>query len=473
MQTKHPTTDVSGCGAAAASSITFKAGTRECKIGFSDQKLTAHAGTAGFWAWLWSTPLIALITELLPQAKPRSNNNIQPRTKFLALLQGLLCGMQRVAHAGYLRHDPLHAELLDAKRLPSQSVLSRFLGGFRSAAANLAVFDPLWRWCLAQLPSRKGGYALDLDSTRLLHEDGHQEGVLTGYTRMGTKPCLHPLLAVLSEVKLIAGFWLRSGNCACANNAAAFFRSLWERLPAQVRLRVVRADSGFCVPELLELWEQLQLPFIVVGRLTTHIKFLLRSGMEWRQSGIKGTEVSELWHREGAWKKERRLILVRHTVAEKKRPGGKKLLETPGYLYQVLVTSHPAHTHSPLAVWREYNGRADCENAIKELDHGFGLAGFCCHKFWATEALLSTVVLASNLVTLFERKLGWTPRATVRSLRYWMFTTPGVVVQRAARTVLHLAVPPALRDWWRTLWEKITSPWPNCNAVGTRPGWAR
>jgi hypothetical protein len=352
-------------------------------------------------------------------------------------------------------------------------VLSRFLGGFRSAAANLAFFDPLWRWCLAQLPSRKNGYALDLDSTRLLHEDGHQEGVLTGYTRMGTKPCLHPLLAVLSEVQLIAGFWLRSGNSACANNAAAFFRSLFARLPAQVRLRVVRADSGFCVPELLELWEELKLPFIVAGRLTTNIKFLLRGGMEWRQSGIKGTEVSELWHREGTWKRERRLIVVRHTIAEKKRPGGKKLMETPGYLYQVLVTSLPAHTHSPLAVWREYNGRADCENAIKELDHGFGLPGFCCHKFWATEALLSTVVLASNLVTLFERHLGWTPRATVRSLRYWLFQTPAVVLRRAAHTVLELAVPPALREWWRTLWEKITSPFPNCNAVGTRPQWAR
>src|SRR6187399_1092241 len=430
MKKRSTTADVSGCRTAAAMSIAFRAGGRDCKIGFTEQNLSAHAGTAGFWAWLWATPFIGQLTGLLPHPAPRSNNHIRPQTKFLALLQGLLCGMQRVAHAGYLRHDPLHPELLAAKRLPSQSVLSRFLAGFRSAAGNLAVFDPLWQWCVAQLPSRKGGYALDLDSTRLLHEDGHQEGVLTGYTRLGAKPCLHPLLAVLSEVKLLAGFWLRSGNSACANNAVAFFRDLWRRLPAQVRLRVVRADSGFCMPELLNLWEELKLPFIVAGRLTTPLKFILRSGMHWSESGIAGTQVSELWHREGAWKKERRLILVRHRVAEKKRPGGKKLLETPGYLYQVLVTSYPAGTHCALAVWREYNGRADCENAIRELDHGFGLAGFCCHKFWATEALLSTVVLACNLVTLFERHLGWTPRANVRSLRYWLFTTPGVVLRQ-------------------------------------------
>jgi hypothetical protein len=59
---------------------------------------------------------------------------------------------------------------------------------------------------MERLPSRGGGYALDLDSTRLLHEEGHQEGVKTGYTRLGTKPCLHPLLAVLEEAKLVVGF---------------------------------------------------------------------------------------------------------------------------------------------------------------------------------------------------------------------------------------------------------------------------
>ena len=124
-----------------------------------------------------------------------------------------------------------------------------------------------------------------------------------------------------------------------------------------------------------------------------------------------------------------------------------KLLETPGYLHPLPVTSPPARTHSALTVWRESNGRADGGNAIRDLDHGSGLVGFCCHRFRAAEAPLSTVVPASNLITLFERKLGWTPRATARSLRYWIFTSPGVVVRGAARTVLQPTVPPASKDW--------------------------
>jgi len=77
---------------------------------------------------------------------------------------------------------------------------------------------------MQRLPGKPEGYALDLDSTRLLHEDG----VEVGYTRVGTKPCLHPLLAIFSEVRLVAAFWLRPGNCSCANNVAGFFLDLWD-----------------------------------------------------------------------------------------------------------------------------------------------------------------------------------------------------------------------------------------------------
>ena len=106
-----------------------------------------------------------------------------------------------------------------------------------SAGTNLRCFRPLWRWGLERLPSRREGYTLDLDSTRLLHEDGHQEGVRAGYTRQGIKPCLHPLLAVLAEVRLVAQLWLRSGNTTCGNNAVAFFLDLWDHLPAHIRVR--------------------------------------------------------------------------------------------------------------------------------------------------------------------------------------------------------------------------------------------
>src|SRR5881396_1729183 len=78
------------------------------------------------------------------------------------------------------------------------------------------------------------------------------------------------------------------------------------------------------------------------------------------------------------------------------------LFDCPGYLYQGLVTNLP-RTQKPVAVWREYNGRAACENIIKELDAGYGLPELACKDFWGTEAALSLGVLAHNLIVLLTQ----------------------------------------------------------------------
>ncbi|MBK9991437.1 MAG: hypothetical protein IPP19_12060 [Verrucomicrobia bacterium] len=72
---------------------------------------------------------------------------------------------------------------------------------------------------------------LDLDSTRLLHEDGHQEGIKVGYTRTGLKPCLHPLLAVVAEARLVAQLWLRAAAVAPITSYR-FSRSVGPHAPA-------------------------------------------------------------------------------------------------------------------------------------------------------------------------------------------------------------------------------------------------
>ena len=449
--------------------IEFQSAHKSIQIEFTDQKLSPHAGTATFWSFLHGSGWIGLLEKCLPHPLPKSNNCLQPLCKALGFMQGLLCGAKKLTHVAYLRRDPMVPEMVGIKRVPSQSVLSRFFQGFASAGGNLRCFRRLFGWCLEQLPSRPGGYALDLDSTRLLHEDGHQEGVAVGYTRVGQKPCLHPLLGVLSEVRLVAGFWLRAGNSSCANNVLSFFLDLWENLPRQIHLRVVRADSGFCVGALLMLWETLRLKFVVAARLTRPLQGLIRKQTCWQTTEIEGTEVAELDYREEGWPASARLMVIRHRTVDKPgRAGGKWLFECPGYLYQGLVTNLPL-TEKPLSVWREYNGRAACENIIKELDAGYGLPDLACKEFWATEAALSFGVLAHNLIVLFERKLGWQAAVTIGSLRYWIFVTAGIISHGQGRTTIKLAVPTKEREWWQRLWAKLLSPFPNCNAVENRP----
>jgi hypothetical protein len=169
----------------------------------------------------------------------------------------------------------------------------------------------------------------------------------------------------------------------------------------------------------------------------------------------------------------RRLVVIRHRVREEEPDrAGKRLLDVPGYRFQALVTSLPAASHPPLAVWRYYNGRADCENVIKELREGFALPTLCLEKFWASEAALSLATLTYNLSVLFQRHLGWQQKVTIHSLRFWLFVTAGVLSHPGGQTTVKLAVPERERDWRRRLWEKILSPLPNCNAVENRPAFS-
>lgn len=454
-----------------AEGFEFKAGGKSIAVTFTEQQLSAHAGSSVFWAWLHGSDWGRMLAERLPHPPAKSNNHLRAVDKALAFTHGLLCEARKLTHVAYFRRDPVVPELLGIRRVASQSSLSRFFAGFSSAGTNLRCFRPLWRWCVERLPSRREGYTLDLDSTRLLHEDGHQEGVKVGYTRHGLKPCLHPLLAVLAEARLVVQLWLRAGHSACGNNVVAFFLDLWDQRPRHIRLRAVRADSGFCVPELLALWEQLHLPYIVAGKLTAPIQSLIRHDLVWTPTELAGTDVAEVEYQAVGWPYARRLVLIRHRQVDRPEAGGKKLLEVPGYVFQALVTSLPT-TVAPLTVWRDYNGRGDCENVIKELQLGFALPTLCLRSFWATEAALSLATLTYNLTVLFQRHLGWQTKVTIHSLRFWLLITPGIIAHPAGKTTIKLAVPSRERDWWSRLWEKILSPFPNCNAVENRPAFA-
>ncbi len=447
--------------------IKLKTPDETIQIGFTDQKVSGRAGLLTFAGFLHWHRFGELLGQVLPSFKKR-RRGYEPFEYGLGFVAGILAGAKKLTHVAHLRSDVMMAPLLAIAGIASQSAFSRFFQRFTSAGQNLATFRRLWRWGLERLCSRPGGYALDLDSTRLLHEDGHQEGVKVGYTRLGNKPCLHPLLAVLEEAKLVAGFWLRAGNASCASNVVAFTLDLLDYLPSFIRLRVVRADSGFCVAEWLALLEGLALRYIVVARLLQPLQRLLRQDLIWEASEVPGTDVAQVWHKEINWPQPRRVILLRHRVEEKERPGGKKLVDCPGYLYQGLVTNLPESVR-PIAVWREYNGRAGCEEVIKELDADFGLPQLCLEKFWSTEAALSLAIVTYNLNVLFQRRLGWQERVTAATLRFRLFTTGGIISQTAGRTTIRLSVPESQREWWRELLTKLQCQFPNCNAVSQTP----
>ncbi len=87
-------------------------------------------------------------------------------------------------------------------------------------ATNERVLGALYRWLFAQLAV--DGLTLDLDST-VMTRYGQQEGATRGYNpskRGRTSP--PPLMALVSDLRMVANCWLRPGNSHPANNVSKY-----------------------------------------------------------------------------------------------------------------------------------------------------------------------------------------------------------------------------------------------------------
>ena len=433
-----------------------KDGVKSIRIGFTDQRLTAHGGLAVWTRFITERGLREQLRTVLPHA-PTSPNAYDPTDTALGFIGGILCGANKLAQVAHLAHDPAVAEVLGIEAVPSQSTLSRFFARCGRSAGE--ALSGLHRWAVQELPERAEGYTIDLDSFSMIHEDGHQEGVRVGYTRKWLKPCHRPIVAAIAEIPLIAHFWLRPGNTACVSNATNFLTDTLARLPAHVSIALVRADSGFCTQGMITTLESQGLRYIMTAALRSPVRTLCRHDeTAWTPTEVKGIDVQDLTV-DGF-----RLVVLRQRMADRPHGGGKQLLDVPGYKFQALRTNLPP-TISALEVWRRYNGRADIENRIKELGTQFGLKGLCCRSFWATEAACHLAICAYNLCVGLQRRLGQPQRAELTTLRWRLFSCAAVFSHAAGKPTLKLAVATTKRrHWWRVLLRQMATK-DDCYAV--------
>ena len=429
------------------------------RISFTDQRLTAHGGMVVWSHFLHQKAFRKQLREVLPHC-PSSPNAYDPTDIALGYVGGILCGADKLSRVAWLQSDPAVSEVLGIEAVPSQSTLSRFFDVFGQKSCN--ALNRLHRQAIHSLPSLKEGYTLDLDSWALLHEDGHQEGVSIGYTRMGLKPCHRPLIAALAQPKMVANYWLRRGDSNCGNGAAEFLRQTVESMPSHIRPSLVRGDSGFGEFAVQNMAEALGLKFILVWPVGRVQRLCRHEDARWEATEMAGVEVQEVEHHRPG----HRLIVIRQRVEQRPEAGGKMLLDVPGYRFQALSTNL-ARSVSPLGVWQQYNGRADLENRIKELGEQFGIKRLCVENFWGTEAMHHLAIAAYNLCVLLQRRLGQLEKCELNTLRSRLFSRAAVWSRARGKPTLKLAVAgQPNRNWWREILAKLTAI-PNCHAVGS------
>ncbi|GEM_PF-855644 len=172
-------------------------------IEYSDKSVTPFGGMAVMKRFLDQVGIHEKLGTLdLPS--PGSNRGYSAEQIIENFWLNVWTGASRYVHCNWLREDAVIRDIFGFNQMPSQSTYSRFFGKF-SQQRNHAVFPQLQKWFFDQIDI--GAVTIDFDSTVITRE-GKREGAALGYNpnRRG-RNSHHPLLAFVSETKMVANAW--------------------------------------------------------------------------------------------------------------------------------------------------------------------------------------------------------------------------------------------------------------------------
>ena len=417
-------------------------------IEYSDKQVTPFGGMVLMKEFIDQLGIDEYLEELdLP--RPGSNRGYKAQEVIESFWVNIWTGASRYNHCNNLRQDEVLKKIFAYQAMPSQSTYSRFFGRF-SQARNTRVFPELQRWFLDKL--NVGALTIDFDST-VITRAGDQQGSAKGYNpnRRG-RNSHHPLVAFISQTRMVANAWLRPGNTAASSNAEAFMHETFSEVLKNQKVGLVRADSGFYSQKLLSYLEQRELSYVIAARFHQAMKHRVYGIKEWVKL-CDGIELSEFDYKPHKGK-SRRHIVIGKEVSRRPDAAGKMLFEDlPEYRYSIYVTN----LDLPLdQCWNIYNTRADCQNRIKELKADFGLESFCLEDFWATEASFRFIMVAYNIISLFRHfTLQDRKSSTLKTLRAYCFALGAWTSTHANKTTLKISLPRKRRPWMDAVFHKI------------------
>lgn len=429
---------------------------QNCDIKFVNKEITPFGGLSLFLKMLERCHFDEHLSQCdLPSQG--SNRGYDPLQLILGLFAGVWCGASCYGHLDVVRYDAVLCRLLGWKRGADHRAYQRYFNKF-SQAINQRVFSELYGWFFSEL--QFDNYTLDFDSTVMVRE-GTQEGAAKGYNpKRPGRPSHHPLLAFVSDVRMVANYWLRPGNTSASTNYLAFLDDTLSRLHGK-HVGLVRMDSGFFAKDILEYLEHKELHYIIACRFNNRIKYSLTHERKWVEV-TDGLEISESTYKADCWEKPRRIVMVRQEVEKRPKAAGKQVRQLElfedaddfgKYRYSCFVTDL---TLPAKVVYDSYRGRADAENRIKELKYDFSIDDFVSNNFWATEACGSFIVLAYNFMSLFRHALVNSGRKQfLKTIRYEMIATPAYLGKTNDKHILYLARSLKTRKSFLSIWEKL------------------
>lgn len=427
----------------------------EFEISYTDREITPWGGMVLLRQMLDKLEFRKAVELQEDLPRPGSNRGYDPVTVIEGFIASIWCGANRFLHTEVTRHDHALSKVFGWKRTPGQDTYKRFFSKFNSASAH-RVSNYFYSWIFEQV--KFNNFTLDIDSS-VLTRYGSQEGSKKGYNpHKPGRASHHPIIAFVSDIKLVANMWLRSGDTSSSHNFLSFLEDTLDKLKHKT-VSLLRLDSGFHSQEIFDYLEQKQLSYIVAARFYEPIQHLISRQQTWLAVD-RGIEITETTYQGHGWEKPRRVVIVRQLIKERPKAPGKALrlfeqTEHQQYRYSAYITNL---TLAAAEIWRLYRGRGDAENRIKELKYDFGFDSFNLKAFEGTQAALTFAMIAYNLMSLFRQFiLQGRTQQMLSTLRYKAFAIGAYFEQDQGRYILKLALSLKRREWFSGLWNYAKS----------------
>ena len=406
---------------------------------------------------LWST----IETELTYET--RNNREFSISEIIVALIYGLLLGKLRPSWMAELSKDKVFLLTAGLKRFPDPSSITRFLSRIPvSLSQSLSMVNTKLLWQVRDFGSWLKEITVDMDS-HVTTVFGKQQRSTNGYNpKKPGRPSFQPFVSFIGETRDYLFGILKPGNHNPKDKAWDFLKKAMQRLPIGVRVKRVRADSGFFSYEFLWKMIKKKIEFFVVVPLYPYIQRQIY-GLKFKKVGknLWAAEFEIVLRKEKTRGRKRkrkkiksRVVVIRRKVKKNKKPKKQLSLfpEMGAYEYQVIATNSFLE---PLKVWQFYNQRACCENFIKEGIYSYGFDCVPSHN-WAGNCLwFELVFLAYNLMNWFKDKA--TPFFKVKKGK-----RKGKKIKRMGRTLksLLLEIPAQLEIKNNQYVLKLEESWP-------------
>ena len=407
--------------------------TKNITNSFTGTQLTRFAGLSPVMKYLNKMELAQQLEGLFPTI-------IYNSTKFtrvqimLAVVLASFVGINRLSKIASFTYDSLVVALLGTTDGFNKDVIGvrlKQLGQSGAIKLQEFIFSLTSRWLTN---SELESITLDVDST-VKTVYGNQQGAAKGFNphKRGAKS-YHPLLAFVSEMKLVVNSWFRTGACYTSNGICEFIKQTKMLIPSNIKDVFFRADSGFFNGDLFDLLEKYHWTYLVKVKLK-NLKQLLGQ-QNWQiLSDNPNIAICEFPYQGKKWKKQRTLKAIR-TISEWVEVDflGQKLF-APKYEYACYCSNLDGDA---LCLHENYTQRSTSETWIEQVKSQLLAGATLTNNFHANDMLWQLSILAYNLSVMMRYHVKKIWRQEHATFRDWFINIPAKLVYSSRQITMKI-----------------------------------